>query len=439
MALSFVLIMILTVITDFGAPTYLVQQPTLSRRTISTAFWASMSSSVVLFALLWVLAPTVEDLLDSPGLASVQRLGGLILLLGPFASIPNALLTRELRFRSMTLRTLVATVAASVVACGLAFAGAGVYALVAQQLTFWGVTILVVLPATGWRPTLEVDWRQLRAMYAYGANIAGTQLLDHSGLFAPNLIIGSLLGPRSLGFYSVAIKLASTSIELFATVFANVSLPVFARLKHDPVRLARAYERAVTLGSALSSFMLLMLCALSAVLVPLLFGEKWQPSVPIAQLVGVAAALRAVTYFDRTLLLAADRQRTVLWLSSVTAGAGVLGLLVASRFGLLALVQTDIAVAAGSWLLQALVCRRTTGAGGLRLVAVVTRNLALGAVAALAAVQVLPLVEQPVLATAAAFAVAVVVWVTLAAVLAPDLRREVVGLVADRRPARSRA
>lgn len=431
-ALSFVLILVLTVFTDFGASTYLVQQRTLTRRTVDTAFWASMTMSTALFALLWVLAPTIESALDSPGLATVQRLGGVALLLGPFASIPNALLTRAMKFRSMTLRTLLATVAASAVACGMALAGAGVYSLVAQQLVFSAVSIMVVLPATRWRPGLRVDRRELRSMYGYGASIAGTQLLDQSGWVTPNLIIGSVLGPVGLGFYSVASKLSSTSIELFANVFATVSLPVFARLKDDRVRLAQAYGRAVNTGSALSVFMLALLCALSPTLVPLLFGEKWLPSVPLAQLIAVAAVFRAVTYFDRNLLLAADRQRVLLAVSLANAGATVLALLLAAPYGLEVLVSCEIGVALVFWLVQAAVCRRCADAGGLGLVLKVSRNIALGATAALAAGLVVGLVQQPVVSVMAAAGVATALWAALVCLAAPDLRREITSIALRR-------
>ncbi len=62
-------------------------------------------------------------------------------------------------------------------------------------------------------------------MFGYGAAIAGTSLLDQAGTLAPSFLVGSLLGPRTLGFYAVGSRLPLTVVELVSGILGSVSVP----------------------------------------------------------------------------------------------------------------------------------------------------------------------------------------------------------------------
>lgn len=428
-ALALVLITIVHIFTDLGASAYLVQQQTLTRRTQDTAFWATIFLGLALYALLWLISPVLEQALDSRGLAQVLRVFGLVLIISPFAAIQTALLTREMNFRSLTARTLVSTAVGAVVALGLAFSDQGVWALVGQQLTANLVSVAVLWRASTWRPGLDVRADEMRHIFGYGAAIAGTTLLDQVGTLAPSFLTGSLLGPRTLGYFSVGSRLPLTFVELFANVLASVSLPIFARLKTDRGRLSAAYHRSVVTGSALTTLMLMLLAALSPLLLPLLFGGGWEPAVPVAQLGALAAVFSTARCFDRNLRLALGAQRLDLVLSSIGCTTMVVVLLTVGRHGLVPLLLGQLVVEAMRWGLSLLACARLVDASGLALTVLVARNFALGAAAAGAAHVAMGVDTDPWVGVFLASSAGLAVWIVLVTVAAPSIRNEVFGVL----------
>ena len=348
-ALALVVISLVQVLTDFGASAYLIQQRVLTRRTQDTAFWATVALGFLLYALLWALAPLLQDVLGSPGLAMVLRVFGLVLLIGPFASMQASLLVRDLRFASLTARSLASTTVGAVVAVALALQGQGVWALVGQQLAAQLVSVAVLWRASPWRPGRDVGAAEARHVFGYGAAIAGTSLLDQAGTLAPSFLVGSLLGPRTLGFYAVGSRLPLTVVELVSGILGSVSVPVFARLKGDRARLAAAYQRSVVAGSALTTFVLLVLAALAPHLVPLLFGPGWDRAVPVAQLTAVACVFGSAQAFDRALRLALDRQRVDLLVSALGCAGMLVALALTGRSGLLPLLYGQVAAEVTWW------------------------------------------------------------------------------------------
>ena len=427
-ALALVLITIVHIFTDLGASAYIVQQPVLTRRTQDTAFWATIALGVLLYALLWLFAPVLQHSLNSPGLSRVLRVFGLVLIISPFAAIQTALLTRELRFSSLTTRTIVSTAVAAVVALSLAFSGQGVWALVGQQLTANLVSVAVLWRASSWRPGRDVDGAELRKIFTYGSAIAGTTLLDQVGTLAPSFLIGSLLGPRTLGFFSVGSRLPLTFIELFANVLSSVALPVFAQLKTDRVRLAAAYRRSVVTGSAVTTLMLMLLAALAPLLIPLLFGAGWERAVTVAQLGSSAAVFTTARCFDRNLRLALGGQRVDLVVSLIGCTAMVLVLLAAGPHGLVPLLLGQLSVEGFRWALSLFACHRMVGGGGGRLALQVGTNFTLGLAAAGMAHLALGLTGNDWVNVLLAGTAGVLTWGALAAIAAPAVRRELVGM-----------
>ncbi len=128
----------------------LVQRPAINDRILSSAFWAS--TGVGCLAMLiqatagWGLAIMFADHRLLPmGLVLAAPLP----LIGA-AGVIQGLLTRERSYRRLALRTLIGQGLGSVIGITAALAGAGAWALVAQQAVGSSVGALALLLGRGW-------------------------------------------------------------------------------------------------------------------------------------------------------------------------------------------------------------------------------------------------------------------------------------------------
>ncbi len=177
-------------------------------------------------------------------------------------------------------------------------------------------------------------------------------------------------------------------------------------------------------GSALTTFVLLVLAALAPHLVPLLFGPGWDRAVPVAQLTAVACVFGSAQAFDRALRLALDRQRVDLLVSALGCAGMLVALALTGRSGLLPVLYGQVAAEVTWWAVSLVACTRLLGGGTATLALRVAHNLLLGLCAATATHLVAAAAGGGWAAVLLGGAAGTSVWLLLVAVTAPVLRTE---------------
>lgn len=316
-ALAMTLINFLMTIADGGFATYLVQKKRLTAAATSTSFFVTSVATLALALGLVGLAPPLSELLDVPELRSVLPALAVALFISGLSVVPAALMAREMHFKQLALRQIVANVVSVVVAIALALGGAGVWALVAQTLVRSVVALVVLWATSQFRPQLTFDRSEARAMASYGSKSLAVNVQNQLRYSGQTFIIGALAGAVTVGYWTVANRLVSVVVDVFSSVVGAVAHPVFAKLQDSPERLARALgsTRAVTSLVLVPSLVLLSL--VSEQVLPAVFGDQWTPTTTVASIIALSALLQTVSNYDRTALLATGHPGAELAITTV--------------------------------------------------------------------------------------------------------------------------
>lgn len=333
-ALAVVIIEFGQLVVDQGLSRSIVQRKDVESVHLDTAFWAAVGTSLVLAAAVGGGAPAIASALDQPRLSAVVRVLALVFLLAALSSTQMAVLQRNLEFRALAVRQLVSVAAGGVVGVVLALSGAGVWSLVGQSLVQGVVALTVLWRVSPWRPRLRVSRPHLRDMAGFGAASVGIDLVGFFARRGEDLLIGGVLGPVALGFYSVANRVLVILLEVFTTTLNAVAFPVFSRIHEDPERTRRAFHAATRASSAVAFPAFLAVVVLGPEIVAGVFGERWASSGPVLQILAVAGLLRSVTYFNRSLLLASGRASLELGWSVLGAVTKIGAFVVGYRWGI---------------------------------------------------------------------------------------------------------
>jgi O-antigen/teichoic acid export membrane protein len=269
------------IVINQGFALAIVQRERLDPEHIDTAFWTGIGLSLVLVAFVVGLAEPIAALAGEPELAPLLPWLSLGILLGSLSAVHVALLQRELRFRLLTLRTLVASTIGGLTGVAMALSGFGVWSLVGQQLTTMGVSVLVLWTSSDWRPGIRVSRTHFGDLFQFGISIVGSNIARFFARRSDRLLIGYLLGPAELGIYVIAFRTVDALIDLVNASLRQVAVPVFSRMQGDPTRLLRALYSATRTTSLVSFPAFAGLAALAPELVPALFGSQWEASIPI--------------------------------------------------------------------------------------------------------------------------------------------------------------
>lgn len=328
-----IVMLTLQLLVTAGFAEVLIQRRELAPEATDTAFWTSMGMSAVLGGLLVLSARPLAALFDADQLAPVVSVLAVQLPMYGLQSVPRALLEREMRFRQLTVRTVVATTIGAGVGVGMALAGLGVWALVGQQIGTAVASTAALWASVRWRPGFRGSWKELRGLLAFSGHIVGTRLVDLANGRSEQFLIGAFLGVHALGLYAVAMRIVNLLLGNFYTALGSATLPSFSKLQDSPERLAAALVRAVSMVQIVAMPAFVGLSVLADQIV-LLFGEEWAPAGSVLRIVALVGVVRAATYFNAAVFTAVGQPKYRLWLSLTGAAGNVAALFVGLPFGL---------------------------------------------------------------------------------------------------------
>lgn len=336
LALATVFTAFLGIFRDQGLGMALIQKEELDEGDLDTGFWTIAAGGVVLTAIGIGVAGPVSEVLDEPLLAPVVRWLSLGLTLTALGGTHDAILRRELDFRSVTIRSLVGTASGGIVGIGMALYGFGVWSLVGQSLVGAAAKTIALWGLTDWRPSATFRWRSFVELYRFGLNIIGTNVASFVNKRSDDFFIGMFLDSTALGYYSVGYKIVERAKGLIGAALNQAAFAAFSRLQSDLERFRSAFYEAVELSAALALPLFLVGLVAAPELIEVVFGEKWLAATPVFRLLSVAAVAHVLEYVNLSVLLAVGRPDWKLRLTVVYAVLNVAVFITFARFGIVA-------------------------------------------------------------------------------------------------------
>lgn len=272
------------VIVQSGMNTAIIQAKHIERVDCSTVFWMSFVVSLVLYVVVFAAAPTISVFYSSPGLTWPLRVLTLMLVINAYNAIQVAIITRELDMQKVFRATVASSLASAAVGIGCAFAGAGIWALVAQQLSYQLVNCVVHALQLDWRPRAEFSAESARRLFGFGSRLLASSLLEQVYQGLSDLIIGKQFSTAELGLVSQGKRYPQAVGNVLDGAIQPVMLSAVSRVQSDYTRVKRLVRRALKTSSFLVVPAMALFAVVAPVVVPALLGTQWMEAVPFLQM-----------------------------------------------------------------------------------------------------------------------------------------------------------
>jgi O-antigen/teichoic acid export membrane protein len=342
-ALATTVLALATVFVDSGFGRALIQRETITDEHRNTAFWTSIFIGAVLAGAIALGSGAIENLFRAPGLGAIAMWLGLTLLINSLAVTQASLMERSFRFKALALRRLTATLFGGIAAITAALSGMGVWSLVLQSVVSALVGAIALWAVTDWRPAFSFSRHAFRDLWRVGISIVGIELVGYLNSQADRIVIGLYLSVQALGYYYMAMSIIAILIELFSSVFSNVSLAAFSRLQGTPDRLRMWFYKLTRITASAAVPIFGLTAVLAPQMIPLVLGPQWSPAVPILQVLTLLGALNSILYFDRSVLIATGHALSGLYLTLGQAVFGVALVLIGVQWGILGITFAVVA------------------------------------------------------------------------------------------------
>lgn len=341
LALLLVCVNFADVIAQSGFGSALIQRSKATNKDYSTAFWLSMLIALLMFVLLWLLAPILAAFYQEDKLILYLRVVSLIVFFNSAASIQRSYLQSRMDFKRLCIINSISSVFSGVAGVSLAILDYGVWSLIIQAITQSLFVFLIQLFLVPWRPSLEFDKQSAKSMYSYGWKISVTGIVGSLYTSVSELIVGKACSVLDLGFYSQGRKWPNQALAIISNALQNVFFPKFASLQTDLTALRDTMKKSLVLGSFLFvPFSFLFTVAAEPILV-ILLTEAWLPCVPIFQMVCFSNSLILLQLINLRAYMALGYSEIYMRLEIVKVAIGIVFI------GFAAIMSKDIYLVAG--------------------------------------------------------------------------------------------
>lgn len=331
-ALITVFIAILTVFVQSGFNTALIQKKDIDEEDISSVFYISLFIATIMYAILWIFAPTIANFYKILELTSIVRAMGLVLFLNTFNSIQNAIVSRNMEFKRLFSSSLGAIIISGILGIILAYRGFGVWSLVYQQLMNQFSICIILWFTVKWRPKLLFSIKKVKKLFSFGGKLLCSSLIDTVYRELVNLIVGKVYSPAMLGYYNRGDQFPKVIVSNFNGSIQLVIFPALASVQHDKVRVKEIMRRAIMMSSYIVFPAMIGLIVISEPMIKLVLTERWLPCVPYLRIFCLSYALWPIHTANLQAINAIGRSDIFLKLEIIKKIIGVSIIIVTSRY-----------------------------------------------------------------------------------------------------------
>lgn len=290
-------------LVDSGFSSALIRKTDARAVDYNTVFIVNLVLSLVLFAVLFLIAPAVGRYFDLPLLVPTLRVMGSIVIINALAIVQRTHLIKKIDFKTQTKVSVVASVSSGVLGIGMAYGGMGVWSLVAQQISRQLVnSLLLWLYNKEWTPKLEFSVRSFKELFNFGWKVMVVGMIGTVWEELYQGVIGKCYAPQTLGQFTRANQFRNIFSRNLATVVQRVSYPVLSSLQDNNDHLRESFRKIVRVTFFVSSVSMLMIGAVAKPMILVLIGEKWLQAVVFLRIICFSGLWNPLTYLNTNML-----------------------------------------------------------------------------------------------------------------------------------------
>ena len=353
-ALVSVFITIMQVFVDSGLGNALIQKKDADDIDFSTVFYTNIVFCLALYFIIFFCAPLIAKIYNNESLTVITRVLGLTIIVSGVKNVQQAYVSRKMIFKKFFFATLAGTIGAGILGIVLALNGAGVWALVVQQLFNLTMDTGILWITVKWRPKKIFSFSRLKGLFSYGWKILASSVIDTVYNNVRQLMIGKIYSSTDLAYYNKAKQFPELIVNNVNTSIDSVLLPTLSREQEHKEKVRDMTRRSIKTSIFIMAPLMMGLAFTANNIVTLLLTDKWRESVPYLIVFAITYMFWPIHTANLNAIKAMGRSDLFLKLEIIKKVVGVILLLMTFKISVWAmalslLVSSIISQIINSW------------------------------------------------------------------------------------------
>ena len=429
---------------DSGFSYALLQRKRPTDEDYSTILWFNLLIAVVVYAVLSAGAPVIATFFKNDlRLIPLSRVMFLTFIFNAAAIVQTNRRIKRMDVRMIAISNTAGLLVGSIAGIYLAFMGYGPWALVWQSVLNSAVKTGILWLTDDWRPKLTMPLSVLRSFFKVGSGVIGTSFLNilFQNIYA--FIIGNRLGLLPLGYYTQADKWSKMGVASLSAVFTQSFLPLLSEYLDDPKKYAATTSRINRFASYLVFPSFALLIVMAKPIFHILFGEKWDPSILLFQLLLVRGIFVILVTLYHNYVLSLGKSKLMVYSEIIRDGTALIAIfitipyLIATRpdditYGVAIFLWGQVIAAVIAWAVMLVIAARVSWSSPLRYIYDSLPYAALSLLIATGLSYLESLIANPWTAVAAMTLTGTGIYLLVNRLLGSQIQKEAIGYFASR-------
>ena len=275
---------IMQVFVDSGLSTALIQKKDVDDLDFSSVFYFNFIVCIILYLVMFFSASLIASFYEKPELVSIVRVISFTIVISGVKGVQQSYVSRNMLFKRFFYATIGGTIFSALLGVTMAYAGFGVWAIVAQQLSNTAIDTLILWITVKWRPKLMFSWTRLKGLLSFGWKLLCSALLETVYNNLRDLLIGKIYSSADLAFYNQGDKFPKLIVTNINTSIDSVLLPVMSHEQDNPEKVKNMTRRSIMVSCYIMAPLMIGLACCAKNIVSLVLTDKWLPCVFFLQI-----------------------------------------------------------------------------------------------------------------------------------------------------------
>ena len=173
-----IFIAVSSIMVDGGFGQALIRKEKPTQIDFSTIFWLNLFMSIVLYFSLFFSAPFIANFFHQPQLINISRLLFLSIIFFALYFVQYVIIVKQVAYKSLAKVNISSTIISGGLGIYMAFTGFGVWALVAQQLSYHLFRLVLFYIIRHWRPSFIFSFSIIKEYWSFSIHLLETALLN---------------------------------------------------------------------------------------------------------------------------------------------------------------------------------------------------------------------------------------------------------------------
>lgn len=285
--LASIVIGILILFQDIGLGAALIQRTNNINEAANVVFYTTIFLRTMLYIIAFIVAPFAAMFFNESLVTPIIRISSLSLIIESFGAGHTTLLTKDLKFKQLTIIEIICGFVSTVLTIILAFLGFSFWSLVYGSLSASPIRVILWWIISSWRPKLMFNKQIAKEMIGYGKHIFFINLMGFWIKNSDNFTVGKVLGTTQLGAYLLAYKFGLYSATNLSALVGRVMFPTYSKLQGQPEKIRKAYIKTLRPISLLAIPIAFGTIAIAPEFVMFVLGKKWESIIVPLQILSI--------------------------------------------------------------------------------------------------------------------------------------------------------